>query len=327
MSNENKQYQFQIVNGQVSAVFEIEGNKREFERMERDESWTVSSDGRTVTKSEMDDGRVEVSTFTDTDGDGYFFKSGKTHSGQHSGQNVGEYDSHDEGDADDHGVSTSFSPSLSPQPVTSQQEAYENGYSFSIQNDEIVGVSRVRGTWSRAERIDSNEEWHFDGLDVIKTETHRDSVETSIFADSNNNGVFQEVFEIEVLTNTVSRGLENHSFKLTDGSTATGGSVLESDLIASHLELSRRGWKLDNMDANEDLAVVEVDGTYFIVKSEVERSGEIEFSLFIDEDDDGLWTEVAEGQTRGDYLDSAGQIDLVGMIDDGLLLPAAPFFI
>lgn len=327
MSNESKKYQFQIVNGQVSAVFEIEGNKREFERMERDESWSVSSDGRTVTKSEMDDGRIEVSTFTDVDGDGYFHKTGKSYSGHYSGQNNAGQDSHYESDSDDHGVSTIVSNPSGPQATVSQPQAQESGYSFRIQNDEVVGVSRVRGEVSRGERMDPDEEWFFDGLDVIKTEVNRNSVKTTIFADPNNNGVFQDVFEIEVLTSPAARGLERYSFKLTDGSNATGGSLLESDLIASQHELTKRGWKFDHLDANEELSIIEVDGTYFIVKTEQERSGELEFSLFIDEDDDGLWTEIAEGQTQGDYLDLAGQIDLVGMIDDGLLLPATPFFI
>ncbi len=40
-SNENKAYQFTVVNGQVSAVFEIKNGRAKLKAMESDESYVV----------------------------------------------------------------------------------------------------------------------------------------------------------------------------------------------------------------------------------------------------------------------------------------------
>ena len=76
MSNDaNKGYQFTVVNGAVTAVYEIKNGRAKFEKMDRDESWSV--DGNNIVKTETEHGRIETTIFSDIDGDGIFAKMSK----------------------------------------------------------------------------------------------------------------------------------------------------------------------------------------------------------------------------------------------------------
>lgn len=74
----SKGYQFSISGNTVTAVYEVKNGRMKAERMDSDESW--SFDGTHVIKSEMDDGRLEITTYADVDKDGLFFETGKTYS-------------------------------------------------------------------------------------------------------------------------------------------------------------------------------------------------------------------------------------------------------
>ena len=79
MSNDaNKGYQFTVVNGAVTAVYEIKNGRAKFEKIDRDESWSV--DGNNIVKTETEHGRIETTIFSDIDGDGIFAKMTKTYS-------------------------------------------------------------------------------------------------------------------------------------------------------------------------------------------------------------------------------------------------------
>lgn len=79
MSNDaNKGYQFTVVNGAVKAVYEIKNGRAKFEKMDRDESWSV--DGNNIVKTETEHGRIETTVYSDIDGDGIFTKMTKTYS-------------------------------------------------------------------------------------------------------------------------------------------------------------------------------------------------------------------------------------------------------
>ncbi|MEY5021900.1 MAG: Serralysin precursor [Pseudomonadota bacterium] len=78
MSNDaNKGYQFTVVNGAVTAVYEIKNGRAKFEKIDRDESWSV--DGNNIVKTETEHGRIETTIFSDIDGDGIFAKMSKTY--------------------------------------------------------------------------------------------------------------------------------------------------------------------------------------------------------------------------------------------------------
>jgi len=58
---------------------------------------------------------------------------------------------------------------------------------------------------------------------------------------------------------------------------------------------------------------VTLDGVDYVVKTEQERHG-VEFELFRDDNQDGVWTRIAEGEVGADSLDAAtGTVDLVGL--------------
>ncbi len=78
MSNDaNKGYQFTVLNGAVTAVYEIKNGRVKFEKMDRDETWTV--DGANIIKTESEHGRIETTTYSDINGDGIFAKMSKSY--------------------------------------------------------------------------------------------------------------------------------------------------------------------------------------------------------------------------------------------------------
>lgn len=296
----NKGYQFTISGSTVTAVYEIENGRSELERMERDETWTF--DGSRVIKTELDDGRLETTVYTDSDGDGLFVKAGKVY-----------------GDSSPAGTMGSNQGSHS---TTGRPQA-EKGYRFSLDADgEVTGVQKVENGRTRAEKIDRNETWTFDGQDLVQTETRRDKVEIELYRDTDQDGLFQSVLELEVLTTGNARTLETHRFTLDDGTLATGENAMSGDLITGAAELGRRGWKAEKLEAGETLEIVDTGTDRLILKSQAQRNGEIDFSIFRDDDGDGLWSEIAEGEARDAFVSAEGRIDLVGLLEAGLLQPA-----
>ena len=318
MSDSSKGYQFTLSGNTVTAVYEVEHGRVKFERMDSDETW--SFDGTNVIKTEWDDGRLETTTYSDANGDGLFFKASKTYTGtsSYSGRDDHGSDGNDSDDHNnDHGNWGDSTASLDAQLYG------EEGYQFDIDvNGVVTAVYEVENGRIEAERIGWNETWSFDGLDVTQTETKFGKVETSVYTDVNQDGVFQKDFEVEVLTGTNQRTLETYKFSLADGSAATGDFVIEGDVITGMMELGRRGWKVDRIDANETLQVVEVNGDSLILKTKTQWNGELDFSVFRDDDNDGLWTEIADGETFDAFVTLDGAVDLVGIVDAGFLQAA-----
>lgn len=142
-----------------------------------------------------------------------------------------------------------------------------------------------------------------DVVSVTRTKQSKGFVETTVFTDQDGNDLFVEDFEIEVAT-TLSPAfkLEKHQFSFD-----TLGN------ITADLELGKRGWKADRIDANEDYAQITLNGTDYVVKTETERKG-IEFEIFRDDNQDGIWTQIAEGETQDLFIDAiTGSVDLVGI--------------
>lgn len=78
MSNDaSKAYKFNIQNGSVTAIYEVKNGRTKFKHMDNDEVWSVN--GNQVTKTEYDDGRLEITTYADLNGDGVFAKVSKSY--------------------------------------------------------------------------------------------------------------------------------------------------------------------------------------------------------------------------------------------------------
>ncbi|HOX67606.1 MAG TPA: M10 family metallopeptidase C-terminal domain-containing protein [Burkholderiaceae bacterium] len=82
-SSSNDGYQFTIVGGAVTAVFEIEDGATRAKQMKSNETWTVVGDQ--VVKTEVEHGYTEVYTFADANGDGIYLKISEVHTDSTTG--------------------------------------------------------------------------------------------------------------------------------------------------------------------------------------------------------------------------------------------------
>ena len=175
--NENKAYQFTVVNGQVSAVFEIKNGRAKLKAMESDESYVV--EGSSIIKREYDDGRIEKTIYTDDNGDGFYIKASETYEPYSAAQ----------------GLSLSLGTLNASQPATPTggSDASLSGYRFAISGDQVTAVYELERGYQKQERIDSHETWIIQAGQVIKTEQEHGVIETTVYADVDGDGVFQKV--------------------------------------------------------------------------------------------------------------------------------------
>lgn len=72
----------------------------------------------------------------------------------------------------------------------------EDAYRFDLVNGQVVNLQELDdGRW-QSERIDVNETWTFDGVNLIKTEREGSGSEISTYADPNADGVFTKISEV-----------------------------------------------------------------------------------------------------------------------------------
>jgi Ca2+-binding RTX toxin-like protein len=159
-NNTNKGYQFSIQNGSVVGVYEIEKGQTKFEKMDSDENWTFDASTNQVTKTEVEHGRVETTIYADVDGDGVFAK-----------------------------ISNSNGPITSVSNPTLVNN-YQNGHKFDVVNDVVTAVYEIERGISRQERIDFNESWAVQGVDIVKTEVEHGVTATSVYSDVNGDGIY-----------------------------------------------------------------------------------------------------------------------------------------
>lgn len=162
MGNSIKGYKFTIANGVVSAVYEIEKGRMKFERMDSNESWTVS--GADIVKTETEHGRIETTTYTDADGDGIYTKAFKA-----------------------------YSAPVAPSPIapgTPFNAGSTEGYKFDVANGSVTAVYEIEYGLTRAQRMDANETWTVDGASIVKHEVEHGLVETSTYTDVDGDGIY-----------------------------------------------------------------------------------------------------------------------------------------
>lgn len=288
MSRTSKTYKFTSNRKAHNTDSDHESGRTTHESKKGYETW--KPDGNTSTRPEHDSDRLKTGQHSDHDHDGGFAPAGTSSSHKTSG----------------------------PSTTT------EKGYQFGMAADgTVTAVYEVKNGRVKHERMDRNESWSSNGQEVTKVETGFGKIETSVFTDADQNGTYQKTFDLEVITGQNPRSLETFKFLLSGTSAATGGAVLETDSITGMLELGRRGWKSEFMASNESLAVVQVGTDHLIIKTETRRDGSLDFSIFRDDDNDGLWTEIAEGHTLDAYVTPDGTVDLVGMAHAGLLEAAS----
>lgn len=139
-------------------------------------------------------------------------------------------------------------------------------------------------------------------VEVEQTRLGRYENETTVFSDTDGDGYFTKLFEVETVNSLgASRGqFEKHKFTFD----ATTGEV------TADFELARGKWRADRIDADEDYRIVLDDaGNQLIVKSEYERDG-VDFEIFRDDNGDGVWAQIAEGEVSMEMLQADGTFDV-----------------
>lgn len=183
---------------------------------------------------------------------------------------------------------------------------------FNADTSEVLRMYEIEGRRTKLEKTrgstfevesGTNELGETAVLSVTKSTRKKGVLETETYSDLDGDGLFAKTFEIEVNTSGVRRDkLERHQFTFD-----TNGEVVKD------LELKKGRWKLDRIDDDEMFQTVDLDGKTYVVKSEIDRK-EVEFEIFRDDNADGIWTLVAEGESRDLYVDmTTGVVDLVGL--------------
>ena len=110
---------------------------------------------------------------------------------------------------------------------------------------------------------------------------------------------------------------DQYRFELNGSELADGDLVDAGEQIVAKYELGRRGWEFDRLDSDGSLSVQVYSNEAFIIETEYERPGKVEFKIFSDLDGDQVWTEVVEGEVYS----SSTSIDLVGLVNAGVIDP------
>jgi Ca2+-binding RTX toxin-like protein len=205
-NNTNKGYQFTIQNGSVVGVYEIEKGRTKYEKMDSDENWTFDASTNQVTKTEVEHNRVETTIYADVDGDGVFAKISNSN-----------------------GAITSVS---NPTLVNNSQ----NGHKFDVVNDVVTAVYEIERGISRQERIDFNESWALQGVDIVKTELEHGVTETTVYSDVNGDGIYLKASETytgsngTVWSDSHHVGTSNDDIFGADGDDTMSGELGSDDL-------------------------------------------------------------------------------------------------
>lgn len=177
-----------------------------------------------------------------------------------------------------------------------------SSFQFNAAQTDVISLTEVDGRKfkSKTENI-SNSSFALKTdagavVEVTRTELSRSGfLETTVYSDADKNGQFTESFELEVATASVApRHLEQYQFDLGVNGT-----------VSAQYELKRGQWKLDRLDRDESLQQVSLDGKNYVLKTEQEGAG-VEFTLYRDDNNDGIWTEIASGESKGLTVDLVG---------------------
>lgn len=172
MSNDaGKSYKFNMQNGVITGVFEIENGYLKAERLDANETWSVQ--GNQVVKTEYDDGRIETTTYTDLDGDGLYVKASEVKTlsgtgvatsfeshGDEDGHAENSHDSRNEGgnDDDNYGAS-SFEHTMTVTP-TPQRDTPRTTGTGTVSDDHPDEVSDGDDGYEYHHTSESDHELH-----------------------------------------------------------------------------------------------------------------------------------------------------------------------
>lgn len=165
-SGSEKQYRFDIVDGTVTALFEVENGIIERESLDSRDSFEIGNGLITHTKTTSNG--LETTVFSDPDGDGFYTILSETNP-----------DSSTDDRNDDN----------------SSGRDNHKAFVFDIENGQVTAVSELKDGVLKSKSIDSDDIYTLDGSDVIHTEIKDSGSEITRYADADGDGQFLRVSE------------------------------------------------------------------------------------------------------------------------------------
>ncbi len=165
-SGSEKQYKFDIIDGTVTAFFEVEDGIEQSESIDGRDSFEIGNGLITHTKTTSNG--IETTVFSDADGDGFYTILSESNP---DGSSDDRNDDNSSG-RDDH-----------------------KAFVFEITSGQVTAVSEVDDGVLKSKSIDSDDIYTLDGGDVIHTEIKAFGSEITRYADTDGDGQFIRISE------------------------------------------------------------------------------------------------------------------------------------
>jgi len=159
-STQQDGYRVALSDGSLSAIYKVEHGRSTLKRADSDESWALN--GNQLIKTEQEHGITETTVYADSDGNGIYTRQSQSSTSSNDGS----------------GLSVSAS---------------QEGYRFDISNGSVLAVYETEHGRSQLKRIDANETWVASNGQVSKTEQEHGVTHTTVYTDSDGDGVYQAV--------------------------------------------------------------------------------------------------------------------------------------
>lgn len=141
-------------------------------------------------------------------------------------------------------------------------------------------------------------------LDVIQTNSNDYFVSTRIYNDKDGDGKYTENLDIQVATGTKNLGLKQQKFTFNDDGTVIADNSI-TGMGHNHTAFVEQNAVFKKVTLGDISYVTEtvadVDGTGY------------HFAVFRDDNADGTWTQIAQGETLNGVDTTTTAVDLVGI--------------
>ncbi|HEY9193812.1 MAG TPA: hypothetical protein VIO81_13155 [Methyloversatilis sp.] len=172
-------------------------------------------------------------------------------------------------------------------------------YRFTITDGNVVAVYEIENGQTKLDKIDANETWSYDATtnQVTRVETERGIVETTVFGDVNNDGIFARLAQssTEADTSLIPKG---YQFTIVDGQVTAIFKVDHGVVMPKAFEAGD---------------VWSVNGAQ-VIKTESEH-GLIQTTVYADVDGDGTYSKISQTYTdplTGDVVQVSHENDRHG---------------
>jgi len=152
-------------------------------------------------------------------------------------------------------------------------------------------------------------------LDVVQTSSDDRFSSTHIYNDKDGDGQYTENFDIQVATGSTSTDLRQQTFTFNaDGTITPVAPAAATTHVDHHNGGTPPNGLMPPAMQNAVLNKVTLDGVAYVTETVADISGTgYHFDIFRDDNSDGLWTQIAHGDTLSGVDAATSAIDLVGI--------------